>query len=302
MRGAIVSGAECLPQQAPDAVYDSVAALLEALDGPARVAANKRSQERCGTTNQPGGNLEWHGLSRDARRSETPTGAVRRLLVEGWPRGVELMEAVRSGVEVPDPISVRRRGVWDAEGAEVDMQRVYAGALDTAWRRTKRLAGRGPQRVRLLVDSIASGGANADSMRWRGVAALVAADALTAAGYSVQVESTFRGGSEGIFYTPRCIVKPYQSPLDLSTLAATTALPAFFRALWHNWHYIAAPEHIGSCGYAVSIVQLSDCKDQSDSAPMFLSGQSIDSAEAAQRWVAETIGAINALVTGEAAA
>lgn len=290
--------AQAVPHgQRHDAVYESVGALVDAINGPCRVESNKARQLGYETT-RGRARLDWHGIKPDAKRGEGAVDCMLRLLAEGWTRGVELMEQVASAVEVPAPQSVRRRAFWLADGDEVDQQRVWAGALDSAWRRTKRASGAGPQRVRVLVDSIASGGEDSDTMRWRGVAALVLADALVGAGYTVQVESVFKGSSEGIDYTPRCIVKAYGTPLDVSALAATTACPGFFRALWHDWHYIAAPEEIDGCGYMVGRAEAADFPIDGDTATAYMAGQRIQSAAHAGDWVRETVAAIEAQRAG----
>lgn len=280
-----------------DAVYDGVGALVDAVNGPCRIEGNKTSQTRDSTTRSARA-LDWHGLNEDARPGEHALDCMMRLLMEGWTRGTALMEEVTSAVEVPMPRSVRRRAFWGADGDEVDMQRIWAGSLDNAWRRTRRANSVGPQRIRLLVDSIASGGEDAETMRWRGVAALVLADALVGAGYTVQVESVFRGMSEGVIYRPRCVVKTYGTPLDVSALAATTACPGFFRALWHDWHYVAAPENIDCCGYMVLTADAENFPAEGDEARAFLAGQDIRSAKDAGCWVRDTVTAIESAQGG----
>lgn len=292
-------GLEAVPySQRPDALYESVGALVDALEGPCRIPENKAKQTS--GMMRKGGRHEWCGIEAERERGEGAVQTMLRLLQTGWTRGVGLMEAVSSAVDIPAPQSVRRCAVWTADGDEVDQQRVWGGALDTAWRRTRRASGTGPQRVRLLVDSIARADEESDTMRWRGVAALVLADALVGAGYTVQVESVFKGNSEGIAYTPRCIVKPYGTPLDTSALAATTACPGFFRALWHDWHYIAAPVVIGSPGYDVKRADVADYPADGDRALSYLAGQDITDARRASKWVSSAIESIEAARAGGA--
>ena len=270
---------------------------LRVIDGPCNVSRNnghRQSWLSRGSATQH----EWQGTDADRLPSESSAAdTVKRLIKSGWQRGVQLMSKVQSKVDIPQPVNIRRRGRWTDAGDEIEMQRVYAGDLEHAWRRTMRTSGRGPARVRILVDSIASAGVDADRMRWRGVAALVLADALTGAGYSVQNESVMVGSGYGGEYRGSVIVKDYQSPLDLSALAATTAMPAFFRALWHTWHYVVSPAAINSPGYGVEVATADAFADDDTSAVVFVAHQDINNADDASRWVTKAVNKLD----GEAA-
>lgn len=230
----------------------------------------------------------WCGTATSMKEGETPTQTTLRLIREGWDEGVRLMDSVAGSVEIPTPLSIRRRNVWSDQGDEVEMQRVWQGQLDTAWRRVAKPLGMGPKRVRVVIDSIASGGEDEAKMRWRGVAAMKLADALINAGYSVQVESAFKG-FDGEDWVARVIVKEYTSPLDLSSLAATTALPAFFRAMGHEWHFIPSERRIRECGYGVCTLDKADVEDTEDEAPIFLAHQRLTTDAKAAAWVAECV-------------
>lgn len=230
----------------------------------------------------------WCGTGNAKKKGETPTQTTLRLIREGWDEGVRLMDSVAGSVEIPTPVSIRRRNVWSDQGDEVEMQRVWQGQLDTAWRKVAKPLGMGPKRVRVVIDSIASGGEDEQKMRWRGVAAMKLADALINAGYSVQVESAFKG-YDGEDWIARVIVKEYTSPLDLSSLAATTALPAFFRALGHDWHFIPSERRIKSAGYGVGTLSKDDVEDTDDEAPVFLASQKLTTDTKAAEWVANCV-------------
>lgn len=274
--------------------------LLATLAAPCRVDANNAARDHW-RHNLSGNNHDFCGTDNDKQPGETAVDTIERLLRDGWHRGVKMMHKVTADVTVPTPVSIRRRGAWVDAGDEIDMQRVYAGDLDRAWRRTVKRSGQGPQRVRILVDALASAGERASSMRWRGVAALVAADALTQAGYSVQVESAFEGTGR-VRYAASCIVKPYASPLDLPALAATTAQPAFFRALWHYWHFAIARVAIRSASYACHAVQAGAFDDGDDGARIFVAHQNISSATDAAAWVRATVEALDSERGGALAA
>lgn len=246
------------------------------------------------------GRHEWMGLSNVAKSGESSCAANLRLIREGWEEGVALMAQVSASVEAPAPTYVRRRSVWSDQGDDVEMQRVWSGNLDNAWRAMRKAEGRGPARVRIVIDSIASASVDSDVMRWRGVAALVMADLLIGAGYSVQVESGFVGVRDDR-YKLRVIVKEYTDPLDLSSLAATTALPAFFRALGHEWHYVAAKRKVADVGFYVEAASVSDFEDENDDAPLFLAPQSIKDASSASDWVRKSVEQLERVRSGEEA-
>lgn len=224
--------------------------------------------------------VNWMGLKGQIRGGESAFDCTARLVRDGYADGIKMMEAVSKNVTAPTPMSVRRVPRWAESGDDVDMQRIWNGELDTAWRTTRRDARRGPQRVRILIDSIACGGDEAESMCWRGVAALKLADLLTEAGYSVQVESVIQ--SKDSFsdtrYKLRTIVKEYEQPLDMLTLAATTALPAFFRSLVHTWGLVIANYRRPGVSYSVEAATVEMFVDDNDNAAAFMIGQSISNA------------------------
>ncbi len=274
----------------------TLADFLATVESAPCVAANEPARKAWRRKN----NFEWCGL--DANAGPSPTEATIALARNGWAAGVSLLSDVPADSDPPAPRTIRRRLKWGDCGDDVDMQRIWAGQLETAWRRPTKAQASGPARVRIIVDSIAYGSENAAKMRWRGVAALRLSDALTEAGYSVQVESGFtaRGSDASNKYVLRTIVKPYEAPLDLAALAATTALPAFFRALGHEWHLIAAPRQITSNAFFVDPLEVKFFADANDDAPLVLATGAINSAESAAEWVRDSIQQIESPV--EAAA
>ena len=238
-------------------------------------------------------NLDWMGIKDEIKPNETPHECTTRLIREGWMRGVELMAEVEKSLSLPPPKAIRRVQRWMNSGDDIDMQRVWNGDIDNAWRGTQRDFRSGPQRVRLLIDCIDSGGVDEKQMRWRGVAALKLADMLTEAGYSVQVESVMstKDWPNGKHkFICRVVVKDYTQPADLLTLAATTALPAFFRALFHTWGSTVAKFQRHGVGYVVpDKTPVDHFKDEFDNAPMFMLPKSLKNAESASERIAEII-------------
>lgn len=236
----------------------------------------------------------WLGIKDEVQPGETSHQTTCRLIRDGWRNGVDLMQEVASQIDLPTPRAVRRTQRWMAQGDDVDMQQIWNGNLDRAWRGTQRDYRNGPQRIRLLIDAIDSGGVEAKDMRWRGVAALKLADALTEAGYSVQIESAIHApdsSDEKKRFTARIIVKEYTQPVDLLTLAATSALPAFFRSLIHTWGAVVA-KHERTFGVSYNVprtLPLEPFKDEGDNAPAFILGKQITSAEKASERIAEIV-------------
>ena len=234
---------------------------------------------------------EWMGLKGEMKDGESSFDCTARLVRDGYPAGIKMIEAVSKKVTAPTPMSVRRVPRWADNGDDVDMQRIWNGDLDTAWRTTHRASRRGPQRVRILIDSMANGGLAAKTLCWRGVAALKLADLLTEAGYSVQVESVIQSKDSfsDVRYKLRTIVKDYEQPLDMMTLAATTTLPAFFRSLVHTWGLAAANYRRPGVSYSVEPAKIDSFDDADTNAATFLIGQDVENATVASETVTRIV-------------
>ena len=152
---------------------------------------------------------------------------------KGWPEGAERLQSI--AVREINPTSVRRRRSRSDQGDEVDMQAIWRGDLSRAWTRTRRQARAGTNRsVTICVQLSDSCAVDATQLFWRGASALKLADALVAAGYNVTIVGAMgtRGGNEGrkkLEVSQFVEIKASDSPLDLSALAALTAMPAWMR-------------------------------------------------------------------------
>lgn len=277
-----------------DGVY-TLSEFIASLSPNAVSAANQDELSRFVGTREP----VWMGIKDEARDDEPSCAATQRIVREGWRRGVDLMQEVASQVTLPTPRAVRRVQRWMPQGDDVDMQQVWNGNLDKAWRGTTRDWRSGPQRIRILVDSIEGGGQGADIMRWRGVAALKLADALTEAGYSVQVESVISAvdsSSKTQRFVLRTIVKQYTDPVDLLTMAATTALPAYFRALMHQWGLQVAKHYrVMGVSYQVEgVTPVAHFADPNDDAPCFIIPRTVNDAAKATKCITDIVEKIEA--------
>lgn len=155
----------------------------------------------------------------------------------GWKEGIERAEEIKSEITSEIDMEVmpipRRRRVFGDHGDEVDMQKVYAGNLDSAWSSCRRtnVVERPIKKVFVSID--ATGGTSAEQMFYKGVCGYILTDLLENSGYRVELVG-FYGGT-GCFvsesrhlYTEVCF-KRSDEPFDPNRLIVATALGGFFR-------------------------------------------------------------------------
>lgn len=172
-----------------------------------------------------GNNQRWYG-------APTFDEAAKRIK-SGWAEGASRLEEIAT--KQIDLQSVRRRRTRSDQGDEIDMQAVWRGDLSRAWTRTRRqMRSGGVRTVTLVCQLVASANVSSDDLFWRGASALKLADELTTAGYNVAIYAvcTTRdsGASKRINTAQFTEIKASDMPLDLSALAALTAMPAYFRS------------------------------------------------------------------------
>lgn len=164
---------------------------------------------------------EWYG----ARSSEE----VYSILEKGHKKYVELVRD--NSFQVDPPAKLRPRPVQGDIGDEVCIHRINSGNLNTAWRRKSDKVKLGVKNIRLVANLGVSGFVGSASIKWRGVAALVVAEALISAGYNVAIDAFM--GSQNITNKENCAfivpIKHYETPLDVQSLSSTLCFPAFFR-------------------------------------------------------------------------
>lgn len=269
--------------------YESVESFVEAVFGAPRAKGTRVVRDH---------EISWCGLDRERDNvGDNASEAVRTLIKRGgWAHGAELVSKIAAR-EASAPVSTRRRNVRGDYGDEVDMQRVYAGRLDAAWSRPGRASCVSRRLFRIVVNCVARSGFDAERMAWRGVAALRLADLLSSAGYGVQIETGFNERSivqRDYQYSLRVVTKRFEDPVDLQMLAATTALPGFFRALGHDWHAIASPVAMtGGTSYRVSdgeelIAEVQREREEDGVQSIVVLGN-VDSEETATEWVEQQL-------------
>ena len=212
---------------------------------------------------------------------------VLRLMQDGWPEGQRKMTTLLDGFDTDGlvPQDTRRRLTRGDMGDHLDIGSVYAGRIGTAWTSARRRSVNAPQRIELLVDTGVSSFESADTVFWRGAAAVALADKLSQAGYMVRIsvgyDTQTNSDESG---SVRVVVKDYDKPLDMAT-AATVMLPGFFRSLMLAW----------TVGHATRKIQTGvgyrqDAKAKNGE---IMIGASVSNEQSARQWLAKAIERLN---------
>lgn len=212
-------------------------------------------EARNGYTYSTGGTRNWIGC-----------GSVHEcedLIRRGWIAGREkAQKAIGEIARLPAVASFRRQREWAREGDSINMQRVYSGNLDRAWRRTRRAGksvNRGHHVVRILVNVTVQWQKTAEEFFWRGAVATVLADLLEQSGRSIEIVGFYF--AERLYYADDkrdenyCAsfdIKKADQPLNLDRLATMTALSGFARhAIFNSFlsRDRRAMQNMGICKY-----------------------------------------------------
>lgn len=192
-------------------VYQSVAEMIEACDATWQTGRRKWNDEqiedRAGFIGRH--YTSWAEVVADAN-SDWPVG--QRIVAE--------MLAQMQGVDLPEPVSVRRRACWSEDGGdELDNDRLRSG--QEYWRTTRRQSTRTPRTVCIIANVTTPAYVEPDDVIWRGAAAVVLANLLEAAGYRVELwaaqhcRPAYVNGA-GMFQAT-CLKRADQ-PLDVATV------------------------------------------------------------------------------------
>lgn len=151
----------------------------------------------------------------------------------GWTDGLARIQETLDSIDVDvRPTSIKRRTSRGDQGDDYDVHRAMSGGLDKAWSRRSRQARTGSAGgvVTIAVALTLDGGQDSSTQFWRGAACVKIADALTAAGYQVEIVAYHPSGnsfsnSKG---TPNSLklvaAKEAHMPLDLVALTTLVAL------------------------------------------------------------------------------
>ncbi len=206
--------------------YPTVAALRSESEQPMKIAYNESLRVKYLTST----NDKWLGIVGGAR-------AAVNALMDGYPQGERAVREFHDKIKADLPRAeghhrAKRRGNF---GDELDIHSVNRGACDRAWTSSTRAIRKGTGILRLVVDVGANGSTSADELRWRGIAGLSLSEVMARAGYSVEMVAAFAVqnicSAKNQRVMTSIVVKPRGSQPDYGMLAATVALPAFFRVL-----------------------------------------------------------------------
>ena len=205
-------------------IYESAAAFMA-------LEPSKTNKDLAARALRPDRGANWYGI-------EGAGPAITAAIAQGWPDGVKRAREIAAEIsmDIPPAQDIRRRKVRGDHGDEIDMQRVYAGALDTAWSRTARRSTNAPPVISIFTNFGGTWAKSGEEMFYKGAAAAVLADILEAAGYRVEIicYGIFKGvyenhpGQYDYFEFP---AKRADEPLDLNRLTALTALAGTLRIM-----------------------------------------------------------------------
>lgn len=166
----------------------------------------------------------------------------------GYHSEAQFMECMKMGdmdkarelwaLDSPDLIvkNIRRKVKWGDIGDSLDIQKMYKGEFDKAWRTTKkRKAEGGSKNITLLVNLGANCGVSSECLGWRGMASLKVADCLSEAGYNVRLLGYSMGldDCDNIEHTSLTTIpiKDFDEGMDVPKLASIMCRAGFFRTM-----------------------------------------------------------------------
>lgn len=270
--------------------FSSVAEVIAALEAPVKHPANDW------LTNANAGEV-WglSGICED-RGISTPREARRALASPLFPQGVARIERLAAKINAPLPVSVRRVARRAPQGDELDMQRVWNGELDTAWREMKRAARVGPARVLIAVNASISGGESAETLAWRGVAALALAEALLGAGHMVRVVSAYQGSTaDGVSskFSCSCIVMDCGDMFDINKAANLLASGVLARGILYDLQTRSSSHEVSrSIGYVEPLSE--STLDVAGFDTVAIADSDIRNAASATKWITARVAEIDA--------
>lgn len=162
---------------------------------------------------------------------------IKQRLENGYAEGERDIIAFHDKVKatLPRALGYNRAKRKAETGDELDYHAMLRGCNDRAWTQSHRAIRKGSGILRLVVNIGANAHIGADKLRWRGVAAVALTHIMVKAGYSVEVVAAFAVSnpdvSDSMTATVSTVVKPRTAAIDTGLLAATVALPGFFRTV-----------------------------------------------------------------------
>jgi hypothetical protein len=160
--------------------------------------------------------------------------AVRSEIAQGWPEGARIIEAAREGLSVAlrSAKSLRPKIAGGySSGFDPFVPGLLQGRPDNwrQWEPRKRLTG--SKGVTIIADTSAAAYYASDSLVWSGAVALILADMLTTAGYTVEIKACSTVGTDtgNKRVCSMATVKRAEDPLNIDGLASVLVSPRFYR-------------------------------------------------------------------------
>ena len=259
--------------------YDSVAQFVESALGPCRNPANITYQQGQSLTTER--SATWMGMPYRCTGND-----VLAYIKDGWSDGAAKMETLTEGLKLPEVKSSRRVSVWSDNGHEVEMQRVWSGQFDQAFRTSKRVSSRQPRTFRICINVCGNANVSGDELFWRGAAAIVLADIISRSGNGVEIVNVqgaknYNDSDKLLAFTT---VKEAFSPLDINAIAATSALAGFFRSAGFAWdcsHYRTET----NSGLGKAMQPTLDMLERDDVQATYFAHEGITSRDEARGWI-----------------
>ncbi len=163
----------------------------------------------------------------------------------GWGYGLKKVGEMSKNIKIPQVESVKRKTFKGRDGDFLDIHKVNRGQFDTAWSKRKRASKAVKKCYTLAIHVGASWNVSAERLFWRGIATVSLAKALVTAGHSVEIIAytadggLIKGENSKKFYT--VTIKPFNMPINLSSLVSTVCLAGFFRTCFFK-AYLTDPK------------------------------------------------------------
>lgn len=212
--------------------YESVSAIRAMIGQPCKIPRHVDMIEGyCkGDHNRNGGN--WYGMQGGA-------DAVMSAMLRGFPEGETKVEKLMRSLDgkLPRAVGIGRKLVRGAQGDELDIHAVNRGDISRAWSSRQRQIKKGKTALKIVADIGGNRSSSADSLQWRGIAAIALSEIMTKAGYGTELVAAWavRGHWDNSRSRPvagiECVVKARGVSADRGLLAATLALTGFFRTV-----------------------------------------------------------------------
>lgn len=174
------------------------------------------------------------GYGSDWHAGITTRAQAEAIIERGWDEGAKRLAGLARDISPPTAKTRRRKPTWRDEGDELSIERAMAGEWDAAWRSSRRVWASGPSTVTLLTLWGGNAYCSADQLFWQGATAVVIADVLEDAGYSVRIVA----GTPGRYYdggnkigVNLVTLKEETEPMRVDAVASVMCHAGVFRSL-----------------------------------------------------------------------